>query len=112
MQSDQEAADEDQIGAVGAAVVSDQAATVGVTAVPTPITDKDSDMWFLHQYFASSFTFVTAAGFSEQLKRYDFDSKAMRKVPEGTTISWMVENASATFGIEYYLQFAVLLKLA
>ncbi len=32
-------------GAVGACVVSDQAVAIGVTAVPTPITDIDSDLW-------------------------------------------------------------------
>jgi hypothetical protein len=37
--SDQAASLEDQVGAVGIAVVSDQAVAVGATAVPTPITD-------------------------------------------------------------------------
>ena len=44
--SDQTAATEDQLGAIGMAVVSDQAVAVGVTAVPTPITDMGSDLWF------------------------------------------------------------------
>ena len=44
--SDQAAAIEIQAGAIGMAVVSDQSVAVGVTAVPTPITDMGSDLWF------------------------------------------------------------------
>ena len=46
--TDQVAADELVLGALGMAVVSDQAVAIGVTAVPTPITDMGSDLWFVH----------------------------------------------------------------
>ena len=48
VQSDQVAATEVQTGAMGMAVVSDQASALGVTAVPTPATDAASDLWYLH----------------------------------------------------------------
>ena len=47
VESDQSAATELFIGNLGLAVVSDQATAVGVTAVPTPATDRGSDLWFL-----------------------------------------------------------------
>ena len=48
--SDQAASQERQMAAMGIAVVSDQAVAVGATAVPTPITEAGSHLWFLHQY--------------------------------------------------------------
>ena len=110
VKSDQTAARETPFGACGACVVSDQALAVGVTAVPTPISDKDSDLWLMHQYFFAEALPSEIGG--TQFSTYAFDSKAMRKIPEGTTLTWMVENASAGFGLEYLLQFAVLIKLA
>ncbi len=47
-QSDQVAATETQLGAIGLCVVSDQAAAIGITAVPTPDTDLASDLWYLN----------------------------------------------------------------
>jgi hypothetical protein len=54
--SDQFAQSESQIGAIGLAVVTDQAVGIGVTAVPTPITDLSSDSWFLHRFSGTSST--------------------------------------------------------
>jgi len=111
--TDQEANDEDPFGACGMCVVSDQALAIGVSAVPTPITDKDSDLWIMHQYFGLAFQFVSASGSPGVIsQRVDFDSKAMRKIPPDTTLIWAVENASASAGLRYLLQFAVLIKLS
>ncbi len=79
--SDQAAAVETQAGAIGMAVVSDQAVAVGVTAVPTPITDMGSDLWFLHEVFMgreSNLTDRAQPAFGGTI-----DSKAMRKVDIG-----------------------------
>ena len=92
-------------------VVSDQAFAIGATAIPTPITDADSDLWIMHQYFAAPFTFGSGTGFSNVSETFTFDSKAMRKVPEGSRLIWSVEVGS-TVGLSYLLQFAVLVKLA
>ena len=76
--SDQAAAVEQQEVGIGFAVVSDQAVAIGVTAVPTPISDIGSDLWYLHKMLyadESSLTDRSKAG-----QQYTVDSKAMRKV--------------------------------
>jgi len=78
--TDQSAASEFFVGNLGLAVVSDQAAAIGVTAVPTPATDLDSDLWFLHQSWMGEFAFGDATGFAQNDNNRNIDSKAMRKV--------------------------------
>jgi len=48
--SDQVAATERPFGAVGLCIVSDEAAAVGVTAIPRPYGDAESDFWFTHEF--------------------------------------------------------------
>ncbi len=92
VESDQSAASEFQLGAVGIAVVSDQASAAGVASVPTPITDADSDNWFLHQYFMANFLFATGAGFDgADGQIYSIDSKAMRKVNDSDDVVVVAE---------------------
>jgi len=93
--SDQLAADELQWGALGLAVVSDQAVAIGVTAVPTPATDAGSEFWFLHQFIAAEFSFVSGSGFDANGgKTYLLDSKAKRKVGVGEDIIMVGELVS------------------
>ncbi len=85
--SDQLAASEVQIGAIGLAVVSDQASAIGITAVPTPLTDLGSDLWFVHQVILGSFLFGTGVGFIEPGGQvFMIDSKAMRKVNDAEDV--------------------------
>ena len=109
--SDQEIAIERPFGAVGACVVSDQALAAGVASVPTPISDADSDLWLMHQYFHAPVTHLSSVGYTKVNQTFEFDSKAMRKIPADTTLIWVVETGS-TVGIRYLLQFATLIKLA
>ena len=91
--SDQAAAIETQIAAVGMAVVSDEAVAVGITAVPTLITESASSLWFLHQYLMadeSNLTDRTRGQFTIRV-----DSKAMRKVEIGQDIIVVIENFTA-----------------
>ncbi len=82
--SDQRSADEQQFIAVGMASVSDQAVSIGVSAVPTPVTDLASDAWYVHQWVTANFVFLTGIGFTSPSSRViDIDSKAMRKVEDG-----------------------------
>jgi len=111
IQSDQEAASENQIGAVGACVVSDQALAIGITAVPTPTTDADSDLWVMHRYFADHLI-RTASGMTQGMAEFPFDSKGMRKLPDGTSLAFVVENSNSSHGLQFVLQFATLVKLA
>ncbi len=110
--SDQQAGTEDQVGAVGMLIASDQAVAVGVGSLPTPYTDQDSDLWMMHQYWAGAFVFADATGFSAQAaKSFPFDSKAMRKFGTGSTFCVIVENG-AMVGVKYFLNYAVLFKVA
>ncbi len=94
--SDQEAADEVQVGAYGQIVVSDQAQAAGVASVPTPITEMGSD-WFAYQLMTNQFRFGTAVGFQSQAgSHYAIDSKAMRKVVVGQDVISCVELVSGT----------------
>ncbi len=96
--SDQEAADETYMAHLGMAIVSDQALAVGVTAVPNPIADADSDMWFLYESMASSMRFGDATGFVDGAGVFRiFDNKAMRKVEDGQDIAVVVENEATPF---------------
>ena len=86
--SDQEAASEDQLAGFGIAVVSDEATAAGVTAIPTPITEMASDLWFAHQLLFNS---TTANPVSNVGTRYMVDSRAMRKVSIGQDIVVVLE---------------------
>jgi len=97
IRTDQLAATENQVGAFGMAVVSDQALAVGVTAVPTPVTDAGSDLWFVHQWMQSSFLFGSSVAFlSPGDRQYTIDSRGKRKVDEGQDIV-VVSEMSSTF---------------
>ena len=113
MKSDQVAATREPFGALGMSVVSQAAIAIGVTAVPLPIFDENSDLFFVHQFFMSGFTFVSAAGFqgADSWGTYMFDSKAMRKVQEGEDVAVVVENAGSAGGIQFLLKFRLLIKL-
>ena len=114
MVSDQSAAAEFQFGAVGAAIVSQQAETVGVSAVPTPLNELSSDYWFLHQIMTGEFNFATAVGFQQRTGaagQYDIDSKAMRKVNEDEDVIIVVEiDSSVGSGAIFHLGGRLLIK--
>ena len=81
--SDQIAASEFYGGAVGMAIVSDQAAAIGVSAVPTPAADAASDLWFMHEWFSNQVLFGDGTGFQDAVSTQGrIDSKAMRKVDD------------------------------
>ena len=88
--SDTEAASEAAAGAFGMAVVSDQATAIGVTAVPTPITDMASDFWFVHQIMYNQSS-LQATGITETASQIEIDSKAMRKVDIGQDLVIVAE---------------------
>jgi hypothetical protein len=90
----------DQIGAAetfgvayGHCIVSDQAAAIGVTAVPTPDSDRSSDLWMVYEEIMGRFIFISGVGVEtaghNQMRYYD--SKAMRKVEEGQDIAIVAE---------------------
>jgi len=110
--SDQVAAVERQVTSLGMAVVSDQAVAIGVTAVPTPEADRESDLFFVYETLQSRFVFVTAAGFDAQsMTSLYYDSKAMRKVEDGQDIVVVLETASISNGVDAVISGRMLIKL-
>ena len=109
--SDQAAANENIIGAVGIGVVSEQAATVGITAVPHPDTDSAWGGWLWHHYFAARIEVGSAVGFDPLMQQnIVIDSKAMRKVGDSERLVVVVENSSAT-GMRFSTAMRLLSKI-
>jgi len=97
--TDAVAGSEDQWGAFGAAVVSDQASAIGVTAIPTPFTDSDSDLWFVYETMIQNFLVTTDIGRLLGGYQIPVDSRAMRKVEDGQDIVLVTEAGSLSAGI-------------
>jgi len=109
--SDQSIASESQLGAFGIAVVSSQALAIGVTAVPTPVTDLESDLWFVHQVMLNCYQFHTAASVNATYgARYSVDSKAMRRVNDDQDIVFVLENSTIGSGQIVLLAGRMLIK--
>ncbi len=109
--SDQASASEAQIGAVGMAVVSDQATAVGVTAVPTPTTEIGSDLFYLHQVCMSRMLLHTAVGVESPRGRiYSIDSKAMRKVNNDSDVILVGEADASQAGLIFDIMGRFLIK--
>ncbi len=102
--SDQTTVSEDLFGALGAVVVTDAAAAVGVSAMPGPVTDRNDDGWFMWVPFMTRGADTIAASNIP----WFFDSKAMRKIPDGFQVAFIVENASVSFAIEAAIAVSVL----
>ena len=112
VETDQKAADETPFGAFGVCVVSDQAAAIGVTAIPTPYTDAGSDLWLLHQFWTASIKAGSNVAFASLSQSYELSSKAMRKVSDDETVCLVIENGAAAFGAIYRLDMRLLSKVA
>jgi len=110
VQSDQAAASETPLGAIGICVVSDQAVAAGVASVPTPATEGASDLWLMHQYFHAPMVFVSGVGVHNLAFQYQIDSKAMRKVSEDETMIVVVENSSSAHAMDFAIDIRVLAK--
>ncbi len=110
--SDQEAGDENQIGAIGFAVVSEVAAAAGAASIPGPHTNADWDGWYVWAAITGRYEFSSAAGFEGNFgQRITIDSKAMRKIEDNMSLVIMIENGSATHGFNTVYQGRTLLML-
>jgi len=108
VESDQAAAIERQAGAWGLAVVSDQAVAVGITAVPTPITEMGSDLWFVYQLVMAKENTLTDR--AQPAAIFQTDSKAMRKVGVGQDIVLVAEASAAASGTSLIIGGRMLIK--
>jgi len=110
LKSDQLAATENYAGAVGLAVVSDQASAIGITAVPTPVTDMGSNLWFAYGLLFGSLGFLNGSGAQELGKSMSIDSKAMRKVEIGQDVVVVVELGISGSGVLFGIGGRMLVK--
>ncbi len=111
VESDQTAASETTRGAVGMAVVSEQATTAGIASVPGPHSDADASAWFVWEPFINSFLFVSGVGFDEPAgSSFQIDSKAMRKVGPNEDVALVFE-VEGTPGAVMTMQGRFLVKL-
>ena len=110
--SDQGAATEFQIGALGFAIVTDAALAIGITALPDPVTDVEDDMWFVYQSWAQQFRFVSGVGVEPDFMTwYPFDSKAKRVVHTGSSIVAIVSNSHSAEAFNVVLNFRMLTQV-
>ena len=79
-------------GAVGMMVVSQEAAVVGITAVPTPMDDIEND-WFVYEPFAfvAKAAGTEPAGTLSSTVLRQFDSRGQRKLKDGDALVVVVE---------------------
>ncbi len=111
LRSNQVAASETYAASMGWAVVSDQATAIGVTAVPTPITDRGSDLFFVYESLMGRIEPAATSTF-EAGKFSRFESKAMRKVNDDQDIIVTVENSGiSTNGVVWADGARALIKL-
>ena len=108
--TDQSTGPEFPFGACGFAVVSDQASAIGVTAVPTPITDGGSSLFFSITPIIAGMRATSDIGYSTLQQTRYYDSKAMRKVEVGEDIVLTIENANAGDGMVFINMARILVK--
>jgi len=108
--SDQAGAVEQQAAGFGIAVVSDQAVAIGITALPTPVTDKDSDLW---QTYLTTMSEASQSTSGSGGRNAEYDSRAMRKVEEGAQLVFVVESeiTPLTSGLIFRHTARILIKL-
>jgi len=111
VRSDQRAVTELYQCALGIAIVSDVALGIGVTAVPTPFTDGDSDLFFLWNSITGLISTTSDIGVLEAGKTVYVDSRGMRKVEEGQDIALTIENSSLSSGTNTVKSGRMLIKL-
>ncbi len=112
--SDQIAADESALCGLGMSVVTQQANAAGAASVPAPFRDEGSESFFMYGIALASMDVAGAvAGFQQNAfsARFDFDSRAQRKVQPNEAIVIVLENAAAAHRLVFYLKFRILVKM-
>ncbi len=100
--SDQAGTYEGTVAAFGWVVVNDLALAAGAASIPGPITDASDDGWLVWEGYPALFGSTntgSSTNNSAQFRPTEFDSKAMRKVPEGFGVALMAE--VTLFGVEF-----------
>jgi len=88
-------------GAIGMAVVSDEAFLAGVGSIPEPFTDANWSGWFVWRSFAYDIRVADATGVVLFPWHLEIDSKAMRKVGPQETVVVIVESQAGAFDVVF-----------
>ena len=97
---------------MGICIVTAQAASVGVTAIPHPVTDAAWGGWLVHQFLASKILRFSGVGFDNRVyNTVEIDSKGVRKIDEDERLVVIFENTSAADGFEVAASFRFLTKI-
>ena len=105
------AAVEEQFGAFGMIIVSEDAFAVGASALPGPVTDGFQD-WFLWMPICQTSNVASAIGYETNVGTRDvIDSKAQRVWTVGNRVAIIAENAHATHAFEVSIAMRLLIKL-
>ncbi len=86
-------------GAFGMMNVTPDAAAIGITALPGPVTDGELD-W--HVWVPLTFFNLSATELEESImqnQRWSFDSRGMRKIKSSSTLVGVLEIVSDTAGV-------------
>ncbi len=78
-------------GALGIGIATTAAIGVGVTAVPTPITEVEWEGWLWHQFFSLHATEIDSVNTAQVRQTFMIDSKAMRKLETQDAIYAAIE---------------------
>ena len=99
--------------AFGMCIVTQNAAGVGVTAIPAPSADLAWDGWFVHLQGTVFASVADPVGNVKNTHRYQIDSKAMRKMHLTDTVVAVFETFAELGTAEFSASFEsrLLLKL-
>jgi len=109
VRSDQSIGVEAPMGAFGIALANENARVAGAASLLGPITDSSADEW---QTWQGLFPPGLVTTNMSDVREYMIDSKGQRKLSDLESIVVMVENASATIGMEIAVQLRFLFLLS
>ena len=89
----------------------EDAFTVGITAVPTPIGDIGSDLWMLWMPFVHTMQRTGTGILAPSESKFVVDSKAMRKLLASERVVVILENENPSFGLRFHLSIRQLAML-
>jgi len=85
---------------LGALVATDAAVAAGAAAVPDPITEIQDDIWVMIS--SISVSIGARSAFNDPVR---FDSRAMRKIDEGSQLVFIIaNNTDGNMGFSMYLR--------
>ena len=108
--SDNAAAGENQIGAMGISLVSDQARSAGIASIPSPVSQATWDGWFVFKTLYNGHK-IAGTNLVVSAATFEIDSKAMRKFEGDQAIVLVVENANVVdHSFDFFADIRFLLK--